>query len=210
MTCALLSLPKKRRPIVIGLTGSIGMGKSTVLSFFRQMGIRVHSADETVHRLMKKGGKAVCPIKAVFPQAFKNGAINRKLLSQSVFHQKEKLRKLEKILHPLVIQEEKKQIALAKSRGETLIVLDIPLLFETKSDRRCDVILCVSAKKSLQKERVMARPGMTEAKFKAILAQQMPDREKRSKSHFVITTNIDFEHTQKQISKLVLSLRRNL
>ena len=174
--------------IVIGLTGSIGMGKSTTAAMLRKMGCAVHSADTVVHRLLAPDGAAVPAVAAEFPAALRPGGIDRQALGVLVFDQPERRRVLENILHPLVQQEERKKHARALAAGRRYLVLDIPLLFETGGDQRCHVTFCVSARPEQQRARVLARPGMTEQKFQAILAAQLTDAEKRARADYTITT----------------------
>lgn len=174
--------------IVIGLTGSIGVGKSTTAAMLRKMGCAVHSADAAVHRLLAPGGAAVPAVAAAFPTALRPAGLDRQALGALVFDQPERRRILETILHPLVQQEERKKHARALAAGRRYLVLDIPLLFETGGDQRCHVTFCVSARPAQQRARVLARPGMTEQKFQAILAAQLSDAEKRARADYTVTT----------------------
>ncbi|MGL4440340.1 MAG: dephospho-CoA kinase, partial [Bosea sp. (in: a-proteobacteria)] len=158
---------------VLGLTGSIGMGKSTTAAMFRDLGCPVHDADAVVHRLYED--RAVAPIAALYPDVVVNGRIDRQKLSSHVVGAPDRLRQLEAIIHPLVRASETAFVAHARSANEPLVVLDIPLLYETGADARCDGVVVVSAAAHLQKARVLARPGMTEDKLNSILARQMPD-----------------------------------
>jgi|ERR1700722_13894503 len=194
---------KQRRMLVIGLTGSIGMGKSTAAVLLRKLGLPVHNSDRAVHNLLRKGGKAVKPVARFFPQALKHGAIDRKILGQSVFGHPRKLRQLEKILHPLVRKSQKNFLVKARKQKLKAAVLEIPLLFETKAEKRCDAVLCVMAPKTLQKKRVMQRPGMTAARFKAIVKQQMPDGEKRRRADYIIDTGKSVADTKKQLTAVL-------
>jgi len=180
--------PNKNRPLVVGLTGSIGMGKSTAAKMLSHMGLPVHNADKTVHDAMKRGGGAVKAMSRLFPQALKGGAIDRSIVGEQVFRKPQMLRKAEGILHPFVHRAEKKFFAEAKKKKKQAVVLDIPLLFETGAEKRCDVVICVTAPRAVQAQRVMKRPGMTKAKFQAILKQQMPDKEKCRRADCVINT----------------------
>ena len=175
--------------IILGLTGGIGMGKSTAAKILRGFGLPVHNSDDAVHALLKKGGKAVKLVAKLFPDAHKGGAIDRKIVGRAVFKDPRKLKKLEKILHPLVREAEGEFARRARAKKIPAIVLEIPLLFETGAERRCDATLCVTAPKAVQKARVMKRPNMTPARFKAILARQMPDDEKRKRADYVIRTD---------------------
>lgn len=193
--------------LILGLTGGIGMGKSTAASILAGFGLPVHNADQVVHGLLQKGGKAVKPIAKIFPEVLKGGAIDRAALGRLVFHHPVRLKKLEKILHPLVVRDEKLFLKEARRAKVAAVVLEIPLLFETKADRRCDVVLCVTAPRPVQKARVLQRQGMTEAKFKAILARQMPDKDKQRRADFVIQTGTSRADTQKQLRKILDDLK---
>jgi dephospho-CoA kinase len=171
---------------ILGLTGSIGMGKSTAAAMLRRLGIPVHDADAAVHRLMGPGGRAVPAIKAVFPGVVIDGAVSRPLLGQLVFGDKVALKRLEAILHPLVRAEEAGFLRRQARARFPLVVLDIPLLFETGGDKRCDRVAVVTCPAFLQAERVLARPGMTPERLAAIRAQQMPDGLKRRRGDFLI------------------------
>jgi dephospho-CoA kinase len=194
---------KRKNFLVIGLTGGIGMGKSAVAKLLRGMGFPVYHADRAVHGLLRKGGKAVKPVARLFPEALRRGAIDRAVLGPIVFNRPAKLKKLERILHPLVREEEKIFLAKARKAKARAAILEIPLLFETKGEKRCDAVLCVTAPKAVQKARVLARPGMTEAKFRAIVSRQMPDKEKRAKADYVIDTGTDVAATRKQLRRAV-------
>ncbi len=172
---------------VVGITGSIGMGKSTLSRMVRQMRIPLHDADATVHRLMAPGGRAVAAIAAAFPGVQnRDGSIDRPTLGGQVFGNTPALRCLEAILHPLVRADKAAFILRARRRRVPMVMLDVPLLFETGGDADCDAVLVVSAPAFLQKQRVMARPGMTEATFRQILGRQMPDMEKCRRADYVI------------------------
>lgn len=176
--------------VILGLTGSIGMGKSTAAGMFRYLGVPVHDADASVHRLMVPGGAAFDPIISVFPDVLKDGRIDRQILGAIVFADSDALKRLEAVLHPLVRAEENRFLKLNRLAQRSLVVLDIPLLFETAGEKRCDHVAVVSAPEFIQRQRVMARSGMTEAKFSAILAKQMPDSEKRRKADFIVPTGL--------------------
>lgn len=195
-----------KKPLILGLTGSIGMGKSTAAKIMRQMGLPIYSADKAVHDLLKKDGKAVKPVARLFPAVLKNGAINRKLLGLEVFSAPSKLRRLEKIIHPLVREAEKK--FLTKHRHAAGVVLEIPLLFETGGEKRCDVVLVVTAPPKIQRTRVLQRPRMTEQKFKAILKQQMPDAIKRRRADMVIHTGKGVSDTKRQLKQFWTQLQK--
>lgn len=188
---------------IIGLTGSIGMGKSTAAAMLRRMGVPVHDADEVVHDLTKPGGKAIRAIKAAFPDLVTGDSLNRPELSRRAFNDPTILNKLERILHPLVRAEERRFLAGERAKGSPLVVLDIPLLFETGGDKRCDEVLVVSAPRSVQLQRVLARPGMTRAKLNGIEQRQMPDAEKRKRADVVIPTGRGRRATWMALKKAV-------
>lgn len=192
---------------IVGLTGSIGMGKSTAADMLRHQGVWVHDADATVHELLGKGGAAVPAIAKAFPGVVKNGAVDRIALGKRVFGNTPELRKLEAIVHPLVRESTDRFIAAAARARQPVVVLDIPLLFET-GGRRCDATIVVSAPAYLQAQRVLRRPGMTPEKLAAILARQMPDREKRRRADSVVTTGLGKGPTYRQLAEALRSLRR--
>jgi dephospho-CoA kinase len=176
--------------VILGLTGSIGMGKSTAAGMLRYLGVPVHDADASVHHLMAPDGAAFEPIISAFPDVLQDGRIERQILGPIVFADSDALKCLEAILHPLVRDDENRFLRQNRLAQRSLVVLDIPLLFETAGEKRCDQVAVVSAPEFIQRQRVMARSGMTEAKFSAILAKQMPDREKRRKADFIIPTGL--------------------
>jgi dephospho-CoA kinase len=194
---------------VLGLTGSIGMGKSTAAGMLRAMGLAVHDADAAVHRLMAKGGRAVPAIAEAFPEAVRDGAVDRRALSARVFEDPEALRRLEAILHPKVRAEAHRFIDARRYRGDALVVLDIPLLFETGGHTLCDAVAVVSAPSFVQEPRVLIRPGMTRDKLAQIRAQQLPDAEKRRRADFVIPTGLGRLHTLRRLRRVVKMLRDN-
>lgn len=171
---------------VLGLTGSIGMGKSTAASLFRRLGYKVHDADAVVHLLLSKGGAAVKPIQEFFPNVVENGSVDRGKLGAAVFENAEALQQLEKIVHPLVARERDHFLKRALCERARLVVLDIPLLFETGGDAGCDAIAVVSAPTFVQTARVLARPSVDQKRLDAIRAKQLPDRAKRRLADFVI------------------------
>jgi len=175
---------------ILGLTGSIGMGKSTAAAQLRRLGLPVHDADAAVHALMGPGGAAVAAVGAAFPGVVKNGAVDRQVLGAKVLGDDAALKRLEAILHPLVRRSEKRFLAACARRRVPLVVLDIPLLYETGGDARCDAVLVVHCRPALQRRRVLARPGMTEKKFESILARQVPAREKVWLADFAVDTGI--------------------
>lgn len=177
--------------ILIGLTGSIGMGKSTAALALRRLGLPVHDADAAVHRLMAPGGSAVAAVLAAFPEVgAADGGIDRRKLGAQVFGDGPALKRLEGILHPRLGSSKRRFLAAAARRRIPMVVLDVPLLYETGGERNCDAVLVVSAPAFLQRQRVMARPGMNAAKFRAILAKQLPDAEKRRRTPYVIPTGL--------------------
>lgn len=186
---------------VLGLTGSIGMGKTTTARLFAEEGVPVHDADAAVHALYR--GEAVAPIEAAFPGATMNGEVNRDALSRQVVGKPDALKRLEAIVHPLVRAAEKRFLDKARAGGSTVVVLDIPLLFETGGRDRVDAVVVVSASCKVQKQRVMERPGMTEEKFQALLARQMPDAEKRSKADFIVDSGHGLEHARQQVRDIL-------
>jgi dephospho-CoA kinase len=192
--------------IVIGLTGGIGMGKTTIARQFADLGAEICSADECVHKLMSKNGAAVAEVQKHFPTAVIDGEVDRKILGKIVFADKQKLTQLEHILHPLVQKMEDDFIAQAKNLGAKLVVLDIPLLFETGGENRVDYTVVVSAPVSVQRERVMAREGMTTEKFERIIASQMQDLEKCARADFVVSTALGKDDSFKQVKKIIENL----
>jgi dephospho-CoA kinase len=194
--------------IVLGLTGSIGMGKSTAAAMLRRLGVPLFDADRVVHRLLGPGGAAVQPVLAVFPGvAVGSGEIDRQLLGQRVFGDAEALERLERILHPMVRAEEKRFLARARAHREPLAVLDIPLLFETGGERRCDYVVVVSAPALIQRQRVLRRPGMTEIRLAGILKKQMADREKRRRADFVLPSGLGRNLTLRRLRSIFSLLR---
>ncbi|MQX48561.1 dephospho-CoA kinase [Sinorhizobium medicae] len=193
--------------IIVGLTGSIGMGKSTAAGMFRELGVPVNDADEVVHQLYH--GEAVEPIEAAFPGVAKDGTIDRSELSQRLVAAPERLAELEQIVHPLVRAREQEFLARCKAAGSPFVVLDIPLLFETKAETRVDRVIVVTCDPEMQKERVLKRPGMTAEKFAMILKRQVPDSEKRSRADYVVDTSDSFDVTRQQIRAIADDLRAN-
>lgn len=189
---------------ILGLTGSIGMGKSATAGMFRGLGVPVHDADAAVHALYR--GRAVAPVGEAFPGVVRDGAIDRVALAKRVLDDTPAMRRLEAIVHPLVRGEEEAFLSRARKSGARLVVLDIPLLLEIGATGRVDAIAVVSAPKAVQEARVMARPGMTQEKFAAILARQVPDAEKRRRAHFVIDTSRGFEAARQRVAGIVRAL----
>jgi len=194
--------------MIVGLTGSIGMGKSTAARMLRQMGIPVYDADAAVHALQAPGGAALPAIEAAFPGVVNGGVLDRQALGARVFGNRQALRRLEGIVHPLVARRQRAFVRRAAQRGEKLVVLDIPLLFEGLGERRVDATLVVSAPAFLQRNRVMARPGMTADRLAGILRQQVPDAVKRRKADIVIPTGLGLAPTRAALAKAVARLKR--
>ena len=191
--------------IVLGLTGSIGMGKSTTAAMFRDENIPVHDADQAVHRIYSDVAAPL--IEEAFPGTVVDGTVDREKLAAKVLGNPEALQRLERIVHPLVRADADAFVENARKAGEALVVLDIPLLFETGGRDRVDRILVVTAPPEIQRERVMARPGMTEQKFQSILARQVPDAEKRSLADHVIDTSNGMEAARDAVRALIATLR---
>jgi dephospho-CoA kinase len=191
--------------IVIGLTGSIGMGKSTVAAQCARLGAKSLSSDDVVHKLMQPGGRAFSKVSAEFPEAVMDKKIDRKRLGEIVFNDSEKLKKLESILHPLVRDTEEKFARAVRAKGAKIVVFDIPLLFETGGDKRMDLSLVATAPAFIQAQRVLARPNMSREKFSAILRKQMPDAEKRKRADFIIHTGLGKAASMRQI-KLMMGM----
>jgi len=185
--------------IVIGLTGSIGMGKSTLTRQCALLGAKTLNSDEVVHRLMQPTGRAFPAIKKNFPDAVRDGKIDRRRLGEIVFPDAGKLKILESILHPLVKNEEEKFASAMRRKGARVVVMDIPLLFETGGEGRMDMTLVATAPAFIQSQRVLSRPHMTREKFAAILAKQIPDREKRKRADFIVHTGLGKAASMRQI-----------
>lgn len=190
--------------IVLGLTGSIGMGKSTAAKMFADEGVPVHDSDEAVHRLY--AGKAAPLVEAAFPGTVVDGSVDRTLLAAKVLGDPQAMKRLEAIIHPLVRADADAFVARHRAARAPLVVLDIPLLFETSGENRVDRIAVVSASGEIQRERVLARPGMSEEKLASILARQVPDAEKRRQADFVIDTGGSFEATRAAVKQIVAEL----
>jgi dephospho-CoA kinase len=188
--------------LILGLTGSVGMGKSTTAALFRARGVPVHDADREVHALYR--GAAVAPVGSAFPGVVVDGVVDRGRLGRRVLGDDDAMRRLEAIVHPLVREAE--AAFLAGQGAQPLVVLDIPLLLETGRERDCDLVVVVSAPEAVQRERVLARPGMTEARLAAILARQMPDADKRRRAHVVIDTGRGFDAAEAQVDDLIRAL----
>ena len=189
----------------LGLTGSIGMGKSTTANLFRDEGVPVYDADATVHELYK--GEAATLIEEAFPGTTVNGEVDRGKLGQQVVGKPEQMKKLEQLVHPLVHARERAFIEEHRNAGTPIVLLDIPLLFEVGGFDRVDKIIVVSASAEEQRRRVLARPGMTEEKFKAILGKQIPDEEKRKRADFIIDTNNGVDSARDQVREILEGLK---
>ena len=186
---------------VLGLTGSLGMGKSTTARFFAEEGVPLHDADAAVHRLYE--GEATALIEAAFPGTTSGGRVDRDKLAKKVLGDSVAIKRLETIIHPLVGRAEARFLDEAARKDAAVVVLDIPLLFETGADRRCDAVVVVSAPADVQRARAFERPGMTEEKFQAILAKQMPDAEKRARADFVVDTSKGFDAARAQVREIL-------
>ncbi|MCE6076292.1 dephospho-CoA kinase [Agrobacterium vitis] len=191
--------------IRIGLTGSIGMGKTTTADFFRQEGVPVYDADAAVHDLYR--GDAVAPIGAAFPEAVISGVVDRGVLSRTLAQNPGKLKQLEAIVHPLVREKQQDFLEDQELAGADLVVFDIPLLFETGGEKRLDKVVVVSCDADTQRRRVLARPGWSEEKLALVLSRQMPDAEKRARADFVIDTGQGLKVAQSQVKAIVSTLR---
>ena len=195
-------------PLIVGLTGSIGMGKTETARMFARLGIPVYDADAAVHRLYEEGGAAVPEIAKQWPEFVRDGRVDRTALAAEVTAGRVTLKSLEAIVHPLVAREQQAFMERARSSGAEMVVLDIPLLFEAGGHARVDAIVVVSAPAQIQRERVLARPGMTPEKLDHILDRQMPDAEKRAKAHFVVETDKGLEHAFEQVKAVVAELSK--
>lgn len=196
------------RPLLIGLTGSIGMGKTETAKMFASEGIPVYDADAAVHRLYEPGGAAVPEVEKAFPEAVRNGKVDRVLLAQVIGKSETGFKKLEAIVHPLVAREQMQFLSDAIQSGAEMVVLDIPLLFETSGHTRMDAVVVVSAPTHIQRARVLAREGMTEEKLDQILSRQMPDEDKRKAAHFIVETDQGLDHAAKQVHEIVVALHK--
>lgn len=190
-----------KRPFVLCLTGSLGMGKSTTARFFAEAGVPVHDSDAAVHALYE--GEAVSAIAQAFPDSTVDGKVDRAKLAAMVLDDAAALARLEAIVHPLVQSSTEAFLAEAQARSAPVVVLDIPLLFETGADCRCDAVVVVSAPVEVQRARAFERPGMTEEKFAALSARQMPDAEKRRRADFVVDSSKDYAHARTQVRDIL-------
>lgn len=190
--------------IVIGLTGSIGMGKTTTAALFAEEGVPVNDADQVVHDLYR--GEAVTPIAEIFPEAVVEGVVDRQKLSENLAKNPAKFRDLEAVVHPLVRLKEKEFLRQQRDQKQPLVLLDIPLLFETGAENRVDKIVVVSCGPDVQRQRVLARPGMSEEKFNLILSRQMPDAEKRARADYVVDTGHGIDKAREQVKTILKEL----
>jgi dephospho-CoA kinase len=189
---------------ILGLTGSIGMGKSTTARFFREAGVPLHDSDAVVHRLYE--GEGVAPVEAVFPGVTVDGRIDRAKLAAQLVGKPDAIRQLEQIVHPLVRAVTQRFITEQAVRGARVIVLDIPLLFETGGEKNVDAVVVVSAPADVQRARVLSRPGMAAEKFDALLARQMSDAEKRARAHFVVDSSRSFDSARAQVHGILRAI----
>ena len=194
------------KPFVLCLTGSLGMGKSTAAKFFAQAGVPVHDSDAVVHALYE--GEAVAAIEAAFPGTTSGGKVDRGKLAAKVIDDKAALARLEAIVHPLVAVAREKFLADAQANGAPIVVLDIPLLFEIGGSDRCDAVVVVSAPPEIQRSRALARPGMSEEKFAALLAKQTPDAEKRARADFIVDSSQSFDHARAQVHDILKAVAK--
>lgn len=193
---------------ILGLTGGVGMGKSTAAAMLRRMRVPVYDADAAVHRMMGKGGIAVAAVAAAFPGVVKDGAIDRAALGSRVFGDPGAMKRLEAIIHPLVRRDEDRFLAEMRRRRAKLVVMDVPLLFESGRDRRYDATIVVAAPEFLRRARVLARPGMTPARLAAIMAKQMPDIEKRRRADIVVPSGLGRALTWRRLRSAIERLGR--
>ena len=194
--------------IILGLTGSIGMGKSATAELFREEGVPVYDADAAVHALYARGGAAVAPVEAAFPGVTADGAIDRMALRERVLNDPAAMKRLEGIVHPLAGDAQKHFRDEARMAAAVFVVLDIPLLYEAGGYAYCDYVAVVTAPAEVQRERVLSRPGMTPETFESILARQMPDSEKRAKADFILTTAHGFEFARDNVRAIVALMNR--
>jgi dephospho-CoA kinase len=198
------------RPFLIGLTGSIGMGKSETAKMFARLGIPVNDSDANVHALYEPGGAAVPEIEKAFPGTVEHGRVDRAKLTKALAADSSGFKKLEAIVHPLVGKTQASFLAKAESDGADMVVLDVPLLFETGGHARMDAVVVTSAPSHIQRARVLERPGMTQEKLDQILSRQTPDEEKRAKAHFVVVTDKGLDHAFDQVTMIVKTLRERI
>ena len=189
--------------IVLGLTGSIGMGKSTAAKMLRMMGVPVHDSDKAVHEALLPRGPSYSAVANIFPSAISKGMVDRKKLGAIVFADKADLKKLEAILHPAAQASQQKFVRAMQAKGKKVAVLEIPLLFETGAEERVDYTITVTSPAAIQKRRVMKRKNMTEEKFRRIVESQMPDAEKQARADFVVQTGMGYATTFRELSKIL-------
>ncbi len=194
--------------IIVGLTGSIGMGKTATTEMFAEEGCAVFDADELVHKLYAPGGAMVPIIAAVFPNAISNGAVDRAVLSDHLQNDPAQLRVLESFVHPMVAEAREKAVGLAMAQGKDIMVMDIPLLFEKDLENQVDKTVVVSAPQWIQKQRVLARPGMDREKFEFIRSRQMSDEQKRARADYIIYTDKGFANARAQVKEVINDLRK--
>jgi len=197
-------------PVIIGLTGSIGMGKSETAKMFERAGIPVFDSDAAVHQLMARNGPAVDRVEKSFPGVRGPNGIDRKILGKRVFGDTAALKKLEAILHPMVSEMRQKFFDQARADGLDMVVMDVPLLFETGGVEQCDYSVVVSAPAEIQRQRVLSRPGMTPRKFEDILARQMADSEKKLRADFVVQSDRGIEYAECQVKQIIEKLREEI
>lgn len=193
--------------MLLGLTGSIGMGKSTTAAMFREAGVPVYDADAAVHAAYAKGGACVEPLRAAFPGVVRDDTVDREALRQAVLGKPEEMKRLNGIVHPIIGRLRTSFFAEAEAAGADMVVMDIPLLFETGGDRNMDAVAVVSAPAELQRQRVLEREGMSPERLDAILAQQTPDAEKRARADFVIDTSRGLEPVRKEVAEIIAIMR---
>ena len=196
----------RKRPLVVGLTGSIGMGKSETARLFARLGIPVHDADAAVHRLYERSGAAVTAVAEAFPDCVADGRVDRSSLAALLRTDRSAFSRLEAIVHPLVASDQRSFIEQAAAAGAEMVVLDVPLLFETGSEGDMDAVVVVSAPHEVQRARVLARPGMSEESLDHMLSRQMPDVDKRARAHFVVETDQGIDHAFEQVKSIVAAL----
>ncbi|MDC0033881.1 dephospho-CoA kinase [Alphaproteobacteria bacterium] len=193
--------------IILGLTGSIGMGKTTAATMLQTMGLRICDSDALVHKLLARGGLAVNRIGAEFAGVVRDGVVDRSALGQAVFADPDALKRLEAILHPMVQAAQANFLKSSSLNGVQIAVLDVPLLFEVGTDKRCDAVIVVTAPRFLQEQRVLRRPGMTPERLRATLMRQLPDAEKRRRADFIVHTGLGKWHTYTRLRGIILLLR---
>ena len=195
--------------IVVGLTGSIAMGKTETAKLFRALGIPVFDSDAEVHRQYRKGGRGVEAISRIFPEAVIDGSVDREILAKRVLGDSQAMQQLEAAIHPIVRRSQNEFLARCKASGQAIAVLDIPLLFETGREAEVDKIVVVSAPQEIQRQRVLQRPGMTPEKLDRILARQLPDAEKRAKADYVVDTSKGVDYAAARVRGIVANLLKN-